>query len=278
VSILPDDAPPATQKRQKLGSRSRPAIMATMKTTASLAVLLLAACGAADAARTPTRAPATNVLFVGNSFTFWRGGLWRQLEALSDGQDPRLGYTTDCVVRGGASLEVMWERTKARARIADGAWDVVVLQEDLPETSVASFRNYAAKFVAAVRAAGARPVLYMTWAYDRLDWISFDEILAAHREVAAALEVEVAPVGLAWRLAREARPDLDMYGRDREHPSLAGCYLSLMVIEATISGLPPVAHDPDEVRLPGLERLEVEDARFLQRVAARAVSEWRAGV
>jgi len=166
-----------------------------MRTFASLPILLLAACGSVDGADFPTRAPETEVLFIGNSFTFWHGGLWRQLEALSDGEDQNLGYEADCVVRGGASLEV-----------------------------------------------------------------------------------EVAPVGLAWRLAREARPDLDMYGRDREHPSLAGCYLSLMVIEATISGLPPVAHDPDEVRLPGLERLEVEDARFLQRVAARAVSEWRTGV
>ena len=267
------------QKRQKLRGRVCRAMMAEMRTFASLPVLLLAACGAVDGAGAvaPTRAPETDVLFVGNSFTFWHGGLWRQLEALSDGEDPNLGYEADCAVRGGASLEVMWERTKARARIAAGGWDVVVLQEDLPETSVASFRDYAARFVAAVRETGARPVLYMTWEYDRLDWISFDEILAAHREVAAALDVDVAPVGLAWRLARAARPDLDMYGRDREHPSVAGSYLALMVLEATVSGLPPVDHDPDEVRLPGLERIEVEDARFLQQIASRAIAAWRAG-
>lgn len=227
--------------------------------------------------RIPERQPSTRALFVGNSFTFWRGGLWRQLEALSEGCAPPLGYTADCVVRGGAPLEMMWRRSRAPSRIADGGWDVVVLQEDIPETTVASFRQYAAKFVGAARKVGARPILFMAWAYDRLDWISFDEILAAHRDVAAELKVEVAPVGLAWRNAQAGRPDLDMYSRDREHPSAAGSYLALMVIESTISGLPPVAHDPDEVRLPGLERLEREDATFLQGVAARTIAEWRGG-
>ena len=224
----------------------------------------------------PQRPASTRALFVGNSFTFWRGGLWRQLKTLSERHDPPLGYTTDCVVRGGASLEVMWNKTKARRRIAEGAWDVVVLQGDIPETTVSSFRDYAARFTDAVRDVGARPVLFMAWAYERLDWISFDEILQAHQEAAAALQVEVAPVGLAWQNARARRPELDMYGRDREHPSVAGSYLALMVIEATISGLPPVGHDPDEVRLPGLERIEPEDATFLQEVARATIAQWRA--
>ena len=242
-----------------------------------LPLLLLGCAGPqADAqAPEPTRPESARVLFIGNSFTFWHSGLWRQLQALSAGMTPPLGYETDRVVRGGASLEVMWKRTKARERIAEGNWDVVVLQEDLPETDVASFREYAAKFVEAVRAVGARPVLFMAWDYDRLGWISLDEILSAHQEVAASLQVEVAPVGLAWLNASAAQPDLDMYARDREHPSVAGSYLALMVIEATVSGLDPVAHDADELRLPGLERLEAEDAAFLQQIAEQSIAEWQ---
>ena len=224
----------------------------------------------------PQRPALTRTLFVGNSFTFWRGGLWRQLKTLSERHDPTLGYTTDCVVRGGAPLAVMWKKTEARRRIAEGVWDVVVLQGDIPETTVSSFRDYAARFTGAVRDVGARPVLFMTWAYERLDWITFDEILKVHKEVAAALPVEVAPVGLAWQNARARRPELDMYGRDREHPSVAGSYLALMVIEATISGRPPIDHDPEEIRLPGLERIEPDDATFLQGVARDTIAQWRA--
>ncbi len=35
-----------------------------------------------------------------------------------------------------------------------------------------NFREYARKFVEDARRHGARPVLYMTWEYDRLSWIS----------------------------------------------------------------------------------------------------------
>lgn len=257
--------------------------MRTMRTPSLLLCALLLGCASVEEpqlesapTQTSKRAGSTSALFIGNSFTFWRGGLWRQLETLSDEASPPLGYATDCVVRGGASLQVMWERTKAPKRIADGGWDVVILQEDIPETTVAAFRKYAERFVDAVRAVRARPILFMAWEYQRLDWISFDEILAAHREVAADLDVEVAPVGLAWRNARAARPDLDMYARDREHPSVAGSYLALMVIEATISGLQPIDHDPETVRLPGLERIEPEDAAFLRAIAQRSIEEWRA--
>ena len=274
------DAATHTNAIDVLHARERSGIMNTMRRFVTPLLLLMLGCSTveeptADIAP-PQRPASTRALFVGNSFTFWRGGLWRQLKTLSERHDPPLGYTTDCVVRGGASLEVMWNKTKARRRIAEGAWDVVVLQGDIPETTVASFRDYAARFADAVRDVGARPILFMAWAYDRLDWISFDEILQAHQEAAAALHVEVAPVGLAWQNAHARRPELDMYGRDREHPSVAGSYLALMVIEATISGLPPVGHDPEEVRLPGLERIEPEDATFLQEVARDTIAQWRA--
>ena len=94
------------QKRQKLRRRACRAMMPEMRTFASLPILLLAACGAVDSAGVPTRAPETDVLFVGNSFTFWHGGLWRQLEALSDGEAPDLGYEADCVVRGLSLIHI----------------------------------------------------------------------------------------------------------------------------------------------------------------------------
>jgi len=50
------------------------------------------------------------------------------------------------------------------------------------------------------------------------------------------------------------------------------------VVGAAGGGGPPVAGEPDGGRRPGLGRRGVEDGRFLQRVSARAVSEWRAGV
>ncbi len=216
----------------------------------------------------------TRVLFIGNSFTFWREGLWKQLERLSEGSEPQLGYEASAVVRGGASLEVMWNRTDAAERIAGGQWDVVVLQEDLPETSVEAFREYSRKFVEAVRAVGAQPILYMTWEYDRLNWISLDEIIGAHLEMAAELRVPVAPVGSAWRLSRESRPDLDPYARDREHPSTVGMYLALLLIESTISGSDPRSRVVDAFPIRSRMAIEDSDQEFLREIAARTLTEW----
>ena len=245
-----------------------------------LAVIALSAAGcktvASDLPAPQVVQKPSRILFVGNSFTFWRGGLWTHMKQLSDAMTPPLSYETSAVVRGGASLEVMWNRTDATEQIATGNWDVVILQEDIPETNVESFRKYSRMFVQAVREVGARPILFMAWEYDRLDWISLDEIIAAHREMSTELQVEVAPVGLAWRNSRLANPDLDMYARDREHPSVAGMYLSLMVIEATISGADPRSRDPEPLPIRGLKRLNQEGTEFLRGIAHQSINEWKA--
>ncbi|MGE4620034.1 MAG: SGNH/GDSL hydrolase family protein [Planctomycetota bacterium] len=224
---------------------------------------------------TPPVQKLQRILFVGNSFTFWRGGLAQHLKQLSDAMTPTLGYETSSVVRGGASLEVMWNKTDAVKKITNGNWDVVILQEDLPETNVESFREYSRKFVKTVRAAGARPILFMAWEYDRLNWISLKKIIAAHQEMAKELKVEVAPVSWAWNKARDSKPDFDMYSDDREHPSVAGMYLSLIVIEATISGADPRTRNPKKLPIRGLQQLNQQATLFLREIAYRSIIEWK---
>ena len=69
------------------------------------------------------------------------------------------------------SLRILKEPLKA---ISTAAYDVVVLQEDIPATTVAEFREYTGKFVAEARKKPARAVLLMAWAYRHLGWISMD--------------------------------------------------------------------------------------------------------
>lgn len=51
-----------------------------------------------------------------------------------------------------------------------------MLQEDIPETTIADFREYAGKFVAEVRKNHARPGLVHDMCDPRLGWISIAEI------------------------------------------------------------------------------------------------------
>lgn len=217
----------------------------------------------------------TKILLIGNSFTYWRGGLDRHLKTLSRSMALKPDYQTKAVTRGGASLEVMWKRTSAAAEIKKGNYDIVILQEDLPETTVESFRIYSKKFVDLVRQMGARPILFMTWDYKRLNWISMEEIADAHLELSRKLKVEVAPVGVGWALSKKRRPDLDMYEKDAEHPSAAGMFLSLLVIESTISGKSPLNRSSKKLKIKGLEKHAAKDIKDLQTLAEDAIKIWQ---
>ena len=211
-----------------------------------------------------TLAP-TRVLFIGNSLTFWNDGLWVHLERIAGRAAPPVAVTTGRSVFPGAFFKSLWERREPREAIRSRGYDVVVLQEDLPETRVEDFREHARRFVGEVRQAGARPVLLMAWAYPRLGWITMAEIAAAHRAAAAELKVDVAPVGLAWDRARQQRASLNLYAPDREHPSVAGTYLTTAVVYATVFGKDPTALD----YVPG--GMSADDAALLRRVAWETV-------
>ena len=70
--------------------------------------------------------PPGTILFVGNSFTFWNRGLWRHMEELTEARGEDLGAKTSRVIRGGAPLRVLWERTKAK----EARLDIAVCHKD----------------------------------------------------------------------------------------------------------------------------------------------------
>lgn len=217
-----------------------------------------------DAEMNMPRAAPRKVLFIGNSFTFWHDGLDSHMEGMRASADGAEAFRADQVVRGGASLEVMWNETNARNRIERGNYDVVILQEDIPETNVESFHIHARLFDQAIRESGATPLLYMAWDYRRLNWISMDEIAEAHYAIAQALNIPVAPAGLAWKRSQRERPRLNMYDDDDEHPSIHGAFLTTSTIYAVLFGENPegLSYRPDQAG-----GVSDEDAAFLQRIA-----------
>ena len=169
---------------------------------------------------------AKRVLFIGNSLTFWNQGVDVMVKKLVP------GIETQRVAVGGATLETLWNNDEAKLACADNQ-DVVVLQEDLPETTRASFRRHAKLWCDHVILHGAEPIFYAAWAYDRLPAFDDDAICAEHAGAAEENNARLANVGAA----RTAGPEgLDLFDDDKEHPSLAGTYLAACVIAATIYG------------------------------------------
>jgi len=195
---------------------------------------------------------AKRVLFIGNSLTFWNQGVDVMVKKLVP------GIETKRVAVGGATLETLWNNDEAK--LACATQDVVVLQEDLPETTSESFRRHAKLWCDHVRKYGAEPIFYAAWAYDRLPTFDDDAICAEHARAAEENNARVANVGAA----RTAGPEgLDLFDDDREHPSLAGTYLAASVIATTIYG--PEALQAPKVFWP--KNLSAGAASILREIA-----------
>jgi hypothetical protein len=119
-------------------------------------------------------------------------------------------------------------------------------------------------FVPHIRAAGATPVLYMTWAR-RHAWDRQPELADAYLTIARELNVPVAPVGLAWAKAFERSPNVVLHDKDESHPNPAGSYLAACVLYATL-----FQSNPTGLTTAPLSEKSDTDPALLQRAAWEA--------
>src|SRR5436305_1474803 len=137
------------------------------------------------------------VLFIGNSFTARNDlpGLIAQLAADA-------GHALDhkLLSIGGASLRTHWNKGEALKEIQSGDYDIVVLQEQstLPVKNAARMHENVRLFDEAIRAAGARTALYLTWARRHAPE-SQEPITDAYAGIGRELGATVVPVGVAWQ-------------------------------------------------------------------------------
>lgn len=231
----------------------------------ALLAALWSACSQAPPCLTQRATPA-RTLMVGNSFTFWNRGLWFPLQDMLGGKER--GVMVRPSVQGGASLATHAARERLNRQLEEGDYDLVILQGDIPESTVEAFEENARTLIQRSRDSGAEPLLFMAWDYQRLGWLTLREIIAAHQRVADDSGVMLAPVGAAFLLARDRRQDLDLYDADREHPSVLGSYLALIILHATITGTDPRAN----TEMPGVfRRVRDDDARDLRQIAWQAI-------
>ena len=106
------------------------------------------------------------------------------------------------------------------------------------------FNFYVDKHSKTLRANGVEPSLLMTWAYkdvpEMIDGLSSAYISAGNRN-----KVMVFPAGLAFKLAQDEIPEIDLYTPDKRHPSKAGTYLMAAVIYSSIYNVSPIGNSYD---------------------------------
>ena len=150
--------------------------------------------------------------------------------------------------RGGARLsEHLNPETKlgksTQQALANARWDYVVMQEmsNGPVRFRARFVESVASLSKAIRAAGAKPIVYATWAYapgcPKLARLGlshdqmFEEMLRAHAEAASQSGALLAD---ACRAFYDHPRKRELYATDGVHPSRMGTELALETIASAI--------------------------------------------
>lgn len=261
--------------------------------TLALAALLFSACSLVPPPH-PGTVP-TRILFIGTSDTFFNAGLDFHLRHMAVSGVPPIYIETAAETRGGAPLAQLWQIQQVQERIAEGDWDVVVVEGEYAMGAdvedAQSYTEHLRMFDELIRNHGGRTVAFMDWQLSALGnqawrYPQIEEIAAVVSDAATQIDVDVAPVGLAWAKALAEQPELQLYDSDGGHPNIAGTYLTTAVFYATLFGRSPegLTYLPAEL-LPDTPanryqrsewRLTPPEREFLQRIAWETVQEYQA--
>ncbi|MEM9530655.1 MAG: DUF4886 domain-containing protein [Pseudomonadota bacterium] len=231
-------------------------------------VLFVGACGAVLKDR-PAAPPALNVLFVGNSFTYYNDSLHNHVRALvrsasADGTAPgRMRALTLSGARLDEHLPGFGDRLQG------ASWDWVILQGHSREAydgDVLKFQDSVLQLTALARKHNVRPALFMTWAYT--DEPEMTGIVSSNYRLAGARgEAPVVPVGLAFHRATQ-EVAVPLRHDDQRHPTLAGTYLAACVFYSWLYEQPATG-------LSYTAGLDPALAAQLQHIASETVASFR---
>ncbi|MBI3466384.1 MAG: hypothetical protein HY000_25510 [Planctomycetes bacterium] len=218
-----------------------------------------------------------SILFIGNSFTA-RNDLPGLIAQLAAARSKRISHRL--ISAGGASLRMHWNKGEAAKAIQDGHYDCVVLQEQstLPLKNAKRMHENVRLFDEAIKTAGAKTVLYLSWARRHAPE-SQAAITAAYTTIGQELGATVVPVGITWQaFLREHDLPLPvprerggvrvvLHAPDDSHPTLAGSYLAACTFFAVLFRESPVGIDD------GVVGLTDQDRNLLQETAWQVCKE-----
>jgi len=170
-------------------------------------------------------------------------------------------------IRGGASLHSHWAAGTgsgtARAMIATGEWDFVVLQ-DIYNVKAAAFQPYARLFYKLIKASGSQTVLFGTASILSDYPQGFERLHRLHVEMGKELDVPIVDASQAYFRYFGDEPSKQhmesLFAKDRAHPGLWGSYLYSCEIYSVLTKRSPIG-------LAAPKSIPADVARLLQETA-----------
>ena len=195
----------------------------------------------------PVDKKSYDVLFIGNSFTFYNS-----LDVLTQEIATNIGIDMKCkaITMGSHSLLEDTDPNDSLGKVIDAdlkshQYTDIVLQDksNYPFNHYTEFRNGVSGMSEIIKSTqeNAKTYLYETWGYNSEN-ISTpivemeDTIRYNSKMVGKRYGLTVVYVGQAFTYIYENHPELNLYHQDNKHPSYLGSYLSALIHVATITG------------------------------------------
>jgi hypothetical protein len=261
-----------------------------------LRIGLLCALALTSAAQAETKPKRTDLgndaarvfLWVGNSFFYYNNSMHGHFAGLAAAAEPKAGYRGVSLTISGSGLD--WHdiesylrpngigrysfianneiRFNGAGRQFDGVIMMDCSQCPIHPQLKPVFHEFVKKDAEIVVKNGARPVLFMSWAYK--DKPEMTVQLAEQYTIAGnANDALVIPAGLAFARAIAGRPELELYQADLRHPTLPGTYLAACTTWAALTKKSPVGNSYTAGLPPEL-------AAYLQKMAWETVQAYYA--
>jgi len=209
----------------------------------------------------------TTVLFLGNSYTYYNGGLPEMFTQIAESKGKTVAVESNAP--GGYTFQNHSTNATTLSLIASQDWDFVVLQEQSqlpsfpPAQVISEVYPYAAILCDSIEnnSVCTVPLFFMTWGrkngdadncpnytplctYDGMQW----RLRQSYVEMSEDNDGWVAPVGMAFKSIITSNPEIELYSEDESHPSYCGTYLAACTFYSVIFNDSPVgAYIPSQV-------------------------------
>ena len=232
-------------------------------------------------------APKTS-LYIGNSFFYYNNSMHGHVAAMRRAADPqnKNAYRSTSVTISGSGFD--WHdvesyfRPNAIGRYSfdeenniffnklDRLFEVAIMMDcsqcPIHPQLKSVFVEFARKGSETARKHGVKPVFFMSWAYaDRPEMTA--QLAEAYTLAGNENDALVIPAGLAFARSVAQRPELDLYARDKRHPSMLGTYLAAATVYAALYRETPAGN-------AYTAGIDADTARFLQTVAWETVQDY----
>lgn len=229
------------------------------------------------------------VLMIGNSFIYFNNGMHNPLVNLikadkSLGKDHKIRKITI----NGSSLtwhnvktyisnpfigSFTFDKNNNLVNLKKKPFELAILQDcsrcPISKATKSMFHKVIDVHSKTLKEANIEPALMMTWAYQ--DKPSMTKKLAKeYIDAANRNNILVIPVGLAFAEINKNFPEINLYKKDKRHPSRLGTYLAACVIFSSVYKKSPEGN-------PFLFGIEPEDAKIIQQVAWQVSADFYTG-